>query len=149
MIILLLPVSSYAIVENQYYTENDVILIAKTLLGECGGVPSKERQAACAWVILNRVDSEGYGDSIKSVITKKSQFIGYKSSNAVRDDLYDLSCDVLERWSREKDGEIDVGRTIPNDYYFFTGNGKENRFRKKFKSTGVYWDWSLPNPYDT
>lgn len=55
-----------------YYTEQDVIDIAKVLYNECRGVGSKTEQACVAWTILNRVDNQGL--SISEVIRAKNQF---------------------------------------------------------------------------
>ena len=46
----------------------------------------------------------------------------------------------------EKEGYASVGRVLPNDYFFFTGDGSYNYFRQNFDST-TYWNWSLPTPY--
>jgi hypothetical protein len=124
----------------------DAELIAKMLWGEARGIESDMEKAACAWAVLNRVDAGGYGDSVKEVVTARKQFVGYKPGNPVDGDLLDLAEDVLGRWRREKDGESDVGRVLPADYLWFSGNGVRNRFRNKFKG-GEYWDWSLPDPY--
>ena len=40
-----------------------------------------------------------------------------------------------------------MGRTIPADYLYFEGDGKENYFRKEYQGDGAMWDWSLPDPY--
>ena len=58
-----------------------------------------------------------------------------------------MATDVVTRWLLEKEGFEEVGRVLPNDYLFFGGDGKQNWFRKKFKSNGVFWDWSLESPY--
>lgn len=129
------------------YTKVEVELIARTLWGECRGIPSTQEKAAVVWCILNRVDSPRYGDTIKSVVTAPWQFVGYRSSNPLSEELVELAEDVLRRWCREKAGIVDVGRTLPNDYFFFTGDGYRNNFRKNYEST-TYWDWSLSNPYD-
>ncbi len=47
-----------------------------------------------------------------------------------------------------KDGEADVGRVLPSDYLWFTGDGKRNHFRNAYRG-GQIWDWSLPTPYES
>jgi hypothetical protein len=131
--------------------DEDARMIAKMLYGECRGVASETERAACAWVLLNRVDAdkrEFGGAAIASVLTKKRAFAGYKPGNPVKDELLCLAHDVLERWEREKAGERDVGRVIPNDYFWFTGAGCVNRFRNVYKGS-AYWDWLLASPYET
>lgn len=39
------------------------------------------------------------------------------------------------------------GETLPEDYFFFEGDGLRNHFRKTYEKTGATWDWSLPDPY--
>ena len=124
----------------------DVEALAKTMWGEAGSIDSKMEQAAVAWCVLNRVDAEGFGNSIISVITAPNQFLGYKASFPVKPELEELARDVLIRWYREKNGETDVGRVLPKDYCWFWGDGKHNHFRNKYV-TSERWDWSLPDPY--
>ena len=126
--------------------QDEVNALARTVWGEARGVSSKAEQAAVIWCILNRVDA-GYGDSIIEVITAPGQFAGYSSSYPITDEFAELAEDVLIRWYREKDGETNVGRTLPSDYYYFNGSGGRNWFRQEFYSS-TYWDWSLPNPYE-
>lgn len=66
----------------------------------------------------------------------------------VDDEIEALCEDVLSRWYAEKDGEADVGRVLPSDYLWFTGDGKRNHFRNAYRG-GQIWDWSLPTPYES
>ncbi len=126
----------YEVVENDtecainhelLFTEEDVIMIAKTLYGECRGCPAEE-QAQVVWCILNRVDDPRFPDTIQGVITQPYQFHGYSSSFPVWDNLVDVARDVLTRWSYEKQG-ITVERELAPEHVFFTGNGTQNIFR--------------------
>lgn len=126
-------------------TERDIVLCAKLLWGEARGVKSKAEKAAVIWCVLNRIDA-GYASTIEKVITARGQFTGYKRSNPVTDELYELARDVLMRYYLEKAGIQNAGRTLPKDYLWFTGYRGRNRFRNKYRSTN-YWDWSLPDPY--
>ena len=126
--------------------ESDITLLAKLLWGEARGVDSKAEQAAVVWCVLNRVDA-GYADgTIEGVVTAKYQFTGYKSYHPATEEFMNLAEDVLCRWYAEKQGEDNVGRTLPKDYLYFNGSNGRNWFRKEYKST-TYWDWSLPDPY--
>ncbi len=90
--------------------------------------------------------------TISDIVTQRLQFNGYIETNPVEDDLKEIVVDVLERWSREKDGETDVGRVLSENYYFFCGGYGENRFYRYEdfnKRNKPYYDWSLPNPYET
>lgn len=129
-----------------YFTENDVVMCAKVLYNECRGIPSKVEKACVVWTILNRVDNPSFPNSIASVITQPYQF-AYSAGTPVWQELYDLSYDVLTRWNLEKNGQSGVGRVLPNDYFWYNGDGRHNHFRNTYKITGYYWDYSLPSPY--
>lgn len=127
-----------------YFTEDDVTDIAKLLLRECGGVPSKTEQACVAWCVLNRVDK--YDSSIYEVLRSPNQFAFYESTE-VQDDLYDLAKDVLSRWNDEQNSISDVGRVLPKEYTYFHGDGVHNYFRNSFDGDYEIWDYSLESPY--
>ena len=129
--------------------QEDVDAIAKTLWGECRGVPYTSHKAAVVWCILNRVDEGGYfGSSIIEVVSKPNQFIGYNANHPVDPELEEIARDVLKRWHAEKEGETNVGRVLPSGYCYFVGDGELNYFTNEWKSKN-YWDWSLPNPYES
>lgn len=128
------------------WTEEEVIVLAQMLYGECRGVKSVTEQAACVWCVLNRCDA--YGKSVIEVVTAPKQFQGYNPNHPVWDNLVALSEDVLSRWYREKDGEESVGRVLPADYLYFTGDGQRNHFRNEYRG-GEVWDWDLPSPYES
>ena len=83
--------------------------------------------------------------TIEKVITSPNQFAWYPNTPVKKSHLK-LAKDVITRWLLEKEGYKNVGRTLPNDYFFFAGDGVHNYFRKNFDST-TYWDWSLKSPY--
>lgn len=141
-----LPPSPEPVEEPQPWTDEEVIVLAKMVWGEARGVPSDTEKAACVWCALNRVD-QGYG-SIVTVVTAPYQFVGYREENMVDDELITLCIDVLTRWYAEKDGQADVGRVLPKDYLWFSGDGSRNHFRNAYRG-GNRWDWSLPSPYES
>lgn len=128
---------------------DDKIALAQTVWGEARGCSTVE-QAAVVWCVLNRLDSgDPYYAACKTpldIVAQPAQFAGYDPDNPVLDDIYALVEDVLDRWAREKDGETDVGRVLPKEYLYFTGNGRENIFTTGWHC-GDVWDWSAPNPY--
>ena len=132
------------------YTEKEIEMLAKTVYGEALVTNSQTEMSAVVWCILNRVDAEGYGcgHSIEYVITFPGQFSGYRSDNPVEPEIDALVRDVLNRWTCEKSGEDDIGRTLPKDYLFFIGNGKTNYYTKEWQGT-EYWNWSLESPYES
>ena len=134
--------------EEPMWSQAEVEAISKTVYGEAMVTGSDEEMSAVVWCILNRVDSQIYPDSIIGVITQYKQFHGYHEDNPVDAGIETLVLDVLGRWEAEKQGQENVGRTLPTEYLFFWGDGWHNHFTTKFQG-GDEWDWSLPNPYDT
>ena len=115
---------------EMYFTEDDVVAMAKMLWGEARGC-TRDNQIKCAWVVLNRVDDERFPSTIQGVLSQPHQFHGYSDSFPVTDELYSVAFDVLTRWSYEKQG-IPVRRELPESFLWFTGNGRENIFREVY-----------------
>lgn len=135
----------------KYYTDTDAVMLARLVYGESRGVQSVTEQACVIWTVLNRVDANyNNNGGIEGQVTAQKQF-HYISSNPTIDDhgrdLYSLALDVLERWNREKNGEMEVGRILPSDYMWFRGDGKHNHFRNQDKG-GVVWDYQYDSPYE-
>lgn len=129
------------------YTEETVTMCAKVVWAEARGIQSKAEQAAVIWCILNRYDAGIYGSSIEEVITAPHQF-AYSEESPATAELIELADDVLQRWWAEKTGETNVGRTLPEDYFFFEGDGAHNHYRTTYEKTGETWDWSYTDPYN-
>ena len=131
------------------YTSTDAVMMARVMFLEARGIRSKTEIACVGWTILNRVDA-GYG-SISAVITAPNQFAYRASASTTSDygyDLVALATDVLDRWSREKAGQTNVGRVLPKGYLWYAGDGKHNYFRNQYKG-GNRWNYSLPSPYES
>lgn len=128
--------------------EAEVEMLARVIWGEARGVPSDMEKAAVVWCILNRVDADGWPDTVDGVVTQPHQFAGYSPDFPATEELKAVAADVLTRWEREKRSGGDVGRVLPAEYVFFTGDGAHNHFRTEFTG-GTFWDWSLKNPYDS
>ena len=126
--------------------EADVEMLARVLWGEARGVPSDMEKAAVVWCVLNRVDAEGWPDTVAEVITQPNQFAGYSPDYPATEELKAIAADVMTRWERERREGGDVGRVLPAEYFFFTGDGERNHFRTEY-SGGTFWDWTLENPY--
>lgn len=130
------------------WTAEEVTVLAKMLWGEAGGVASDTEKAAVIWCALNHVDA-GYGNgSIVAAVTIPGHFVGYSEDNPVDESLKALCEDVLSRYFAEKQGQINVGRVLPQDYLYFSGDGYRNHFRNEYRG-GSEWDWSLPSPYES
>ena len=115
---------------EMYYTQDDVIAIAKMLYGESRGCSVSNQQKA-VWCVLNRVDADGFPDTIIGVLSQPNQFHGYSPAFPVWDELTAVAEDVLTRWSLEKQG-VAVNRELPKSYLYFTGTGRENIFREAY-----------------
>ena len=115
---------------EMYYTDADVVAIAKMLYGESRGC-SIDNQQKAVWCVLNRVDADDFPDTIIGVLSQPNQFHGYSAAFPVWDELTAVAEDVLTRWSLEKQG-VAVNRELPKSYLYFTGTGRENIFREAY-----------------
>ena len=86
-------------------------------------------------------------DTVEGITTQPCQFYGYDSSNPVDPDILALVEDVLARWMAEKECVGSVGRVLPREYLYFTGDGVHNYFTTEWQG-GQTWDWSLESPYE-
>lgn len=126
-------------------TDEELTILAKIVYREARGIGDKTHQAAVIWCILNRVDNGYWGNTISEVATYPKAF-AWVPDTPVEPELLLLAADVCERWNLEKAGASEVGRVLPREYLYFTGNGKLNHFTTEWKGTRV-WDWSLESPY--
>ena len=115
---------------EMYFTEDDVVAMAKMLWGEARGC-ALDNQAMAVWCVLNRVDDSRFPGTIQGVLSQPSQFHGYSPDFPVWDELKEVALDVLTRWSLEKQG-VTVERELPPEYVFFTGDGIQNNFREEY-----------------
>ena len=115
---------------EMYFTEDDVVAMAKMLWGEARGCALDNQQKA-VWCVLNRVDDPRFPDTIQGVLSQPSQFHGYSPDFPVWDELKEVALDVLTRWSLEKQG-VTVERELPNTYLWFTGYNGSNHFREAY-----------------
>lgn len=125
----------------------EVEALAKMLYGEARGIASDMEKAACVWCVLNRVDDPRFPDTVLEVLEAPYQFAGYSADYPVLPELATLAADVLIRYHAERGGKTNVGRVLPAEYLYFTGDGRNNHFTIGWKDAET-WDWSLRNPYD-
>ena len=88
-----------------------------------------------------------WADTVEGITTQPCQFYGYDPSNPVDPDILALVEDVLARWMAEKECVGSVGRVLPKEYLYFTGDGVHNYFTTEWQG-GQTWDWSLESPYE-
>ena len=115
---------------EMFFSEDDVVAMAKMLWGEARGCALDNQQKA-VWCVLNRVDDPRFPDTIQGVLSQPSQFHGYSPDFPVWDELKEVALDVLTRWSLEKQG-VTIERELPKTYLWFTGDGVQNHFREKY-----------------
>lgn len=141
------PVVADAMPDLGNLIETPAEYLAKTVWGEARGC-SRTEQAAVVWCVLNRVDSDlpYMPDDVISVITQPGQFTGYSPDNPVTDEIYALVIDVLCRWAMEPSCVGGVGRVLPEEYMWFSGDGQQNTFRDGYQGGNV-WTWELDSPY--
>lgn len=108
-------------VEPQW-TEDELQAMALTLAGECYDDKELDKRRVCE-VILNRVSSDQFGDSIIEVLTAKNQFSGYWSqSRAITENDLAVAEQALRDW-------YDNGCEPLSEYLFFhAGENRENKF---------------------
>lgn len=164
---------SETIVEPDAYI---VDLMARTIYAEARGCSTME-QAAVAWCVLNRVDAgygdieavltaphqfatwsgevgQEQLDIAADVLTRwereklgcpgearRSGFGGERTSSGTSEAVHtgaDEGCAACED---------EVGRVLPLEYLWFTGDGVRNYFRDAYEGD-EYWDWGLESPYE-
>ena len=144
--ILALACASPARGDGRTYTAEEADLLARCVWGEYRGSDDVQ-VVAVAWCILNRVDDARFGNTIKEVVTAPWQFSGYQPTNPIDPRIYQICVDVLTRWQAEQTVCGSIGRVLPSEYVYFTGNGRVNLYRADYWSR-EYWDWQLPSPYE-
>lgn len=136
---------------TKHYPESTYIKGAIMVHGEAGGVPSITERSGCLWTACNRVISLDpfFPDELEAVIEQRAQFDGYAAKGTYTQADYDLAVDVFERFWREQNGESSemVGRTLPADYLYFTGDGEHNYFTKVQNGTPYVWGSMYISPY--
>lgn len=127
------------------FTDEEVEALSQLLYGEALNCDI-EGQAAVVWCVLNRMDDERWPDTALEVVTQQNQFFGYHKDNPVLPEIVRLVEDVLMRYNEEQSGIEDVGRVLPREYVYFSGDGYQNFFTVTYAARDV-WDWSLWSPY--
>ena len=65
-------------------------------------------------------------------------FHGLAIQGDVPEQHVEMARDVLARWALEAEGWIDVGRTLPEHYLYFEGDGVRNHYSTEYGG-GEYW----------
>lgn len=96
--------------------------------GEYSGSDYAQRTAPI-WCACNRADA--WGLTLEEVMHSDA-FHGLLTEREVPEEWYDLARETLARWELEKLGYIDVGRTLPSEYLYFSGDGNYNTYRTEY-----------------
>ncbi len=141
LLIAPVPPETSADTPNTYPSQEDVLnaameaipdeLVAEAALlawGEYSGTDYAQRTAPI-WCACNR--AEAWGLPLDEVMHSDA-FHGLLTEREVPEEWYDLARETLARWELEKMGYIDVGRTLPSEYLYFSGNGKYNTYRTEY-----------------
>lgn len=109
-------------------TDELVATAALMAWGEYSGTDYAQRTAPI-WCACNRADA--WGLTLEEVMHSDA-FHGLLTEREVPAEWYDLARETLARWELEKMGYIDVGRTLPSEYLYFSGNGVVNVYRTEY-----------------
>ena len=108
--------------------EGDVYILAQMLSGECyeGEIVDKTR---ASWVVINRVESPVWPDTIVGVISQAGQFFGWHANTTPSEESLTVARKVLTDWIN--DDYSSRHETCGDEIYiFFSGNGSRvNDFR--------------------
>lgn len=141
LLIAPVPPETSADTPNTYPSQQDVLntameaipdeLVAEAALlawGEYSGSDYAQRTAPI-WCACNRANA--WGQTLEEVMHSDA-FHGLLTEREVPAEWYDLARETLARWELEKMGYIDVGRTLPSEYLYFSGNGVVNVYRTEY-----------------
>jgi len=82
-------------------------------------------------VIMNRVRSDDFPDTVTDVVKQKGQF-SVIPRNLTREPS-DISLQTVKEWCTAYDNYINLVQVVPKNHLFFTGDGKINTTRAKHK----------------
>lgn len=109
---------------DDYLTDYEYIMLCNAVAYEAGSdwIPTSEK-AKVAEVIINRVKSPDFPDTIYDVLTQEGQFVGVWNYVALTDYSYKVTEDVKSAVNMAlESGYINHG------YLFFEGDGTQNYF---------------------
>lgn len=122
--------SQQSVLNSAMEVISDELVAEAALLawGEYSGTDYAQRTAPI-WCACNRADA--WGLTLDEVMHSDA-FHGLLTEREVPEVWYDLARETLARWELEKMGYIDVGRTLPSEYLYFSGNGEYNTYRTEY-----------------
>lgn len=115
-----------SIEEDTYNAEAEYI--AKLLYGQAR-YNSPEAQKAIAWLIINRVESPYYPNSVQEVVEQPSQWMGYNDNNIIEDRLYEVALTAVNDWHNG------AHRPFSADFLYMVWASDEITLRTTFEET--------------
>ena len=112
--------------EDNYNAEAEYI--AKLLYGQAR-YNSPEAQKAIAWLIINRVESPYYPNSVQEVVEQPSQWMGYNDNNIIEDRLYEVALTAVNEWHNG------AHRPVSADFLYMVWTSDEITLRTTFEET--------------
>ena len=112
--------------EDTYNAEAEYI--AKLLYGQAR-YNSPEAQKAIAWLIINRVESPYYPNSVQEVVEQPSQWMGYNYNNIIEDRLYEVALTAVNDWHNG------AHRPFSADFLYMVWTSDEITLRTTFEET--------------
>lgn len=112
--------------EDTYNAEAEYI--AKLLYGQAR-YNSPEAQKAIAWLIINRVESPYYPNSVQEVVEQPSQWMGYNDNNIIEDRLYEVALTAVNDWHNG------AHRPFSADFLYMVWTSDEITLRTTFEET--------------
>lgn len=112
--------------EDTYNAEAEYI--AKLLYGQAR-YNSPEAQKAIAWLIINRVESPYYPNSVQEVVEQPSQWMGYNDNNIIEDGLYEVALTAVNDWHNG------AHRPFSADFLYMVWASDEITLRTTFEET--------------
>ena len=117
---------STPIEEDNYNAEAEYI--AKLLYGQAR-YNSPKAQKAIAWLIINRVESPYYPNSVQEVVEQPSQWMGYNDNNIIEDGLYEVALTAVNDWHNG------AHRPFSADFLYMVWTSDEITLRTTFEET--------------
>lgn len=134
-----IPVQTTEFIPRYGFTEDDIYLMTVVLCGskntagdgeydiDYGNQDRNDQISLVLGVIMNRVRSDLYPDTVSEVIWQRGQFVVMKrwSKNALPE-VSDISLEIVRQWCEAYDNYDPSAQTIPEDHLGFYGDGYEN-----------------------
>ncbi len=118
------PVTTSYQVPEMVYEEVEAITL--TLAGECYDDKLSDKRKVTE-VILNRVSSEKFGNTVLEVVSAKGQFVGYwKQSRPISESDIQIAEEVLTNWYKNN------CEALSEYLFFYSGPNRENIFRSEY-----------------